>query len=60
MKTICGRYIISFNGEIYNFKELKNNISHFEKEHFFVGSSDTEILLTHIKFFWFKRDTKNC
>lgn len=58
MKTICGRYIISFNGEIYNFKELKNNISHFEKEHFFVGSSDTEILLTHIKFFGLKETLK--
>lgn len=37
-----GRYLIVFNGEIYNFKDLKNK---FLKSHFFKSSSDTEVLL---------------
>ena len=26
MKSICGRYVISYNGEIYNFKNKKNDL----------------------------------
>ncbi len=39
-----GRYIISFNGEIYNFKELKKILNVRLK-----GSSDTEVLLESIE-----------
>jgi len=35
------RYIIVFNGEIYNFKVLKNKL----KEYNFISNSDTEVLL---------------
>ena len=27
MASDCGRYIVIFNGEIYNYKELKNNLT---------------------------------
>ena len=38
-----GRYIISFNGEIYNFRELRDRLHHAGAV--FRGSSDTEVLL---------------
>mgnify|MGYP001182571916 CR=1 FL=1 len=41
------RYIIVFNGEIYNFKDLKKNL----KEFIFYSNSDTEVLLNlYIKY----------
>ena len=41
MRSSNGRFIIVFNGEIYNFKELKNEL----KEYSFVSESDTEVIL---------------
>lgn len=41
MESQSGRYIISFNGEIYNFKEIKKQLSEVK----FRGTSDTEVLL---------------
>ncbi|RAZ45682.1 asparagine synthase (glutamine-hydrolyzing) [Campylobacter hyointestinalis] len=41
-KSSCGRYTIVFNGEIYNYKELKNKL---KNEHDFITDSDTEVLL---------------
>jgi asparagine synthase (glutamine-hydrolysing) len=38
------RYVISFNGEIYNFLELKQELVLFG--HKFQGSSDTEVMLS--------------
>ena len=37
-----GRYVLVFNGEIYNFKDLKNKIKNKYK---FTTSSDSEVLL---------------
>lgn len=37
-----GRYILVFNGEIYNYKELRNE---YFSDHVFVSYSDTEVLL---------------
>ena len=43
MLSSCGRYVIVFNGEIYNFQNLKYGL---EKDGFvFKTSSDTEVLL---------------
>ncbi len=41
MKDNSGRYVIVFNGEIYNFKELKNELSDYS----FKTQSDTEVIL---------------
>ena len=42
MISNCGNYVIVFNGEIYNYLELKKEL---EKEYDFVTDSDTEVLL---------------
>ena len=38
-----GRYHITFNGEVYNYKELKAEL--IEKGHIFANDSDTEVIL---------------
>ncbi|WP_281560763.1 asparagine synthase (glutamine-hydrolyzing) [Thalassomonas sp. RHCl1] len=46
MSSPCQRYVLVFNGEIYNFLELKAQL---EKEGLaFVGYSDTEVLLAAV------------
>lgn len=44
MLSSCGRYVIVFNGEIYNYKQLKKNIEH---KYDFVTQSDTEVILAY-------------
>lgn len=47
MESLSGRFVVSFNGEIYNFPELRATL---EKEGvFFRGRSDTEVLLALIE-----------
>ena len=42
MVSSCGRYVISYNGELYNYRELKRQLA---AEYRFYTSSDTEVLL---------------
>jgi asparagine synthase (glutamine-hydrolysing) len=46
MISSCGRHVIVFNGEIYNFLEVKKEL--VALGHAFRGTSDTEILLEGI------------
>ncbi|TMK18679.1 MAG: asparagine synthase (glutamine-hydrolyzing), partial [Actinobacteria bacterium] len=39
----CGRYVTTFNGEIYNFPDLRSELS--ARGHSFRGGSDTEVML---------------
>ena len=46
MTSGCGRYVISYNGEIYNFPQIRRDLEELGEE--FRGHSDTEVLLTAI------------
>jgi len=43
MISNCGNYILVFNGEIYNYKEIQQDL--IKKGYIFKTSSDTEVLL---------------
>lgn len=45
MTSACGRYIIAYNGEIYNFPTLREKLEREGKAPAWRGHSDTEILL---------------
>ncbi len=44
MHSADGRYVITFNGEIYNFRELRDQLRALG--HYFKTDTDTEVLLT--------------
>jgi asparagine synthase (glutamine-hydrolysing) len=46
MTSTCGRYVIVFNGEIYNFKTIRTELEATGRK--FRGHSDTEILVNAI------------
>ncbi|MDG9667330.1 asparagine synthase (glutamine-hydrolyzing) [Hahella sp. CR1] len=47
MRSESGRWTLTFNGEIYNFQQLRNQL--LEEGCQFKGSSDTEVLLRSIE-----------
>lgn len=54
MISISNEIIITFNGEIYNYRELRKKIinsSKFSKKNEFRTTSDTEVLLNHIEIY---------
>src|SRR2546425_11585293 len=43
MHSASGRYVLAFNGEIYNFQELRAELQ--QLDHIFQSNSDTEVML---------------
>ncbi|MFB2933857.1 asparagine synthase (glutamine-hydrolyzing) [Aerosakkonemataceae cyanobacterium BLCC-F154] len=56
MLSADGRYVIAFNGEIYNFLELRNQLQPLG--HHFRGYSDTEIMLASFSEWGVERSLK--
>jgi asparagine synthase (glutamine-hydrolysing) len=48
MVSACGRYVIALNGEIYNWKELRQSLEDMSAAPVWRGHSDTEVLLACI------------
>lgn len=47
MLSASSRYVVTFNGEIYNYRELRDLL--VPRGHRFVGDSDTEVLLAAVE-----------
>ena len=55
-----GRYVLSFNGEIYNHYDLKLEIEKLSKGINWIGHSDTEILLELITIYGLEKAISKC
>ncbi len=53
-----GRFVLSFNGEIYNFQDLRDELA--GKGHHFRGHSDTEVLLAGIREWGAEETLRRC
>lgn len=60
MASHCGRYILAFNGEIYNHRELRSRLEQEEQGNTWRGHSDTEVLLTCLARWGLDRTLQAC
>jgi len=61
MISNSGRYVITFNGEIYNHKELRERIMSHSSERFaWSGDSDTETILAAVELWGIKETLQAC
>lgn len=50
MTSHCGRYVTAYNGEVYNFNQLRAEISSIHPNHTWRGTSDTEVILAAVSY----------
>lgn len=50
MHSSCSRYVMVFNGEIYNFQLLRDELTHLHPGHIWRGTSDTEVVLAGVSY----------
>ena len=55
MMSACGRYVLVFNGEIYNHKQIRKDLEARLLAPVWKGESDTEVLLAAISAFGLRR-----
>jgi asparagine synthase (glutamine-hydrolysing) len=60
MSSTCGRYVIAFNGEIYNFEELRGELEKRGAAPAWRGHSDTEVLLAAVSCFGVEAAVMRC
>jgi asparagine synthase (glutamine-hydrolysing) len=58
MASDDGRYVITYNGEIYNFLDLRRGLSDLGER--FRGNSDTEVLVAGVKRWGLRRTLERC
>ena len=58
MHSACGRFVIAFNGEIYNFRTLRNELESELRTTSWRGHSDTEVFLACISHWGVERALK--
>ena len=60
MISHCGRYVIVFNGEIYNYISIREELTAINGHIKWCGKSDTEVLLTAIAFWGIEKTLSKC
>ncbi len=58
MLSACGRFVLTFNGEIYNHLDLRRELA--AQGHVFRGGSDTETLLAAVVQWGLERTVERC
>lgn len=58
MESSCGRYVLAYNGEIYNFRKLRGQLE--SSGAVFSGTGDTEVLLSAVSRFGLKKALCKC
>ena len=60
MQSASGRYVCVFNGEIYNYRKIKEKLINEGKVKAFRGNSDTEVLLEAFEAYGVKETIAMC
>ena len=59
MHSFCGRYSITFNGEVYNHKQIKAKLVEDGFVGHFKSTTDTEVVINAISFLGDRKDNTN-
>jgi len=60
MHSASGRYVCVFNGEIYNYRRLRDKLLREKKVTAFRGTSDTEVLIEAFEAYGVRETIKHC